>query len=60
MSDPFETLLKLLILIAIAVGVTGIITQCQVDESWRQQIVSHGFGHYYLDSNGHSKWDWNK
>lgn len=58
MDDTFGAILMLCILVAagILLGVT--IDHALTDNSWRDQIASHGCARYYLDKNNDRQWDW--
>lgn len=45
-------------LIAFAVSVTGMLTQCEVDKYWKKQIANHNCAEFYLDGNLDRQWRW--
>ena len=47
----FASIIWVLIFIAVTNG---------KDDSWREQIVSHGAATYYLDQNHERQWNWTK
>jgi hypothetical protein len=40
--------------------VVGGFVIASVNDSWRDQIATHGCAHYYLDTNSQRQWDWIK